>query len=61
MQDEPHLFPGPRNRSGMNVNCDCEVKRQIKLKLEDMKVLRCSSDLLNNVKIGQGQLQLIMK
>ena len=31
------------------------------LKLEDLKVLRRSPDLLNNVKIGQGQLQLIMK
>ena len=30
-------------------------------KLEDLKVLRRSPDLLNNVKIGQGQLQLIMK
>ena len=30
-------------------------------KLEDMKVLRRSPDLLNNVKIGQGQLQLIME
>ena len=29
--------------------------------LEDLKVLRRSPDLLNNVKIGQGQLQLIMK
>ena len=28
-------------------------------KLEDLKVLRRSPDLLNNVKIGQGQLQLI--
>ena len=28
------------------------------LKLEDLKVLRRSPDLLNNVKIGQGQLQL---
>ena len=33
----------------------------LKLKLEDLKVLRRSPDLLNNVKIGQGQLQLIMK
>ena len=32
-----------------------------KLKLEDLKVLRRSPDLLNNVKIGQGQLQLIME
>ena len=30
-------------------------------KLEDLKVLRRSLDLLNNVEIGQGQLQLIMK
>ena len=30
-------------------------------KLEDLKVLRRSTDLLNNVKIGQGQLQLITK
>ena len=29
-------------------------------KLEDLKVLRRSPDLLNNVKIGQGQLQLVM-
>ena len=29
--------------------------------LEDLKVLRRSPDLFNNVKIGQGQLQLIMK
>ena len=31
------------------------------LKLEDLKVLRRSPDLLNNCKTGQGQLQLIMK
>ena len=30
-------------------------------KLEDLKDLRRSPDLLNNVKIGQGQLQLIME
>ena len=30
-------------------------------KLEDLKVLRRSPDLLNNDKISQGQLQLIMK
>ena len=34
---------------------------KLKRKLEDLKVLRRSPDLLNNVKIGQGQLQLIMK
>ena len=31
------------------------------LKLEDLKVLRRSPDLFNNVKIGQGQPQLIME
>ena len=31
------------------------------MKLEDLKVLRNSPDLLNNVKIGQGQQQLIME
>ena len=30
-------------------------------KLEDLKVLKRSPDLLNNVKIGQDRLQLIMK
>ena len=30
-------------------------------KLEDLKVLRRSPDLFNNVKIGQGQQQLIME
>ena len=35
-----------------------EYQKQI---LEDLKVLRRSPDLLNNVKIGQGQLQLIME
>ena len=29
--------------------------------LEDLKILKRSPDLLNNVKIDQGQLQLIMK
>ena len=31
------------------------------IKLEDLKVLKRSPDLLNNIKIGQGQLQLIME
>ena len=31
------------------------------LELEGLKVLRRSPDLLNNVKLGQGQLQLIME
>ena len=32
-----------------------------KSKLEDLKVLKHSPDLLNNVEIGLGQLRLIMK
>ena len=36
-------------------------KGGLPIKLEDLKVLRRSPDLLNNVKIGQGQLQLIME
>ena len=32
-----------------------------KIILEDLKVLRRSPDLFNYVKIGQGQLQLIIK
>ena len=38
-------------------NCLPKRPRQ----LEDLKVLRRSPDLLNNVKIGQGQLQLLME
>ena len=38
-----------------------EIKPSNKTKLEDLKVLRRSPDLLNNVKIGKGQLQLIME
>ena len=34
---------------------------QKEYQLEDLMVPRRSPDLLNNVKIGQGQLQLIMK
>ena len=30
------------------------LKLQMNVKLEDLKVLRRSPDLLNNVKIGQG-------
>ena len=32
-----------------------------KLNLEDLKVLKRSPDLLNNVKIGQGKLRLIIQ
>ena len=34
---------------------------QLHIKLEDLKVLRRSPDLFNNVKIGKGQLQLTIK
>ena len=40
-----------------------QLKNKLRLvnKLENLKVLRRSPDLLNNVKIGKGQLQLIME
>ena len=37
------------------------VLRWTENKLEDLKVLRRSPDLFNNVKVGQGQLLLIIK
>ena len=33
----------------------------VKMKLEDLKVLKRSPDLLNNVKIGHNQLRLIIQ
>ena len=38
-----------------------QFKILLLFQLEDLKVLRRSPEPLNNVKIGQGQLQLIMK
>ena len=38
-----------------------EIERSYNIRLEDLKVLRRSSDLFNIVKISQGQLQLIIK
>ena len=37
------------------------MESSILIKLEDLKVLKRSPDLLNNVKIGQGQLRLIIQ
>ena len=48
------------NRSFLR-NVFYEKSRILLKTLEDLKVLRRSPDLLNNVKIGQGQLQLIME
>ena len=42
----------------MHLHTKCGIPT---LELENLKVLRRSPDLLNNVKIGQGQLQLIME
>ena len=41
----------------------CIISKLIKsrYKLEDLKVLMCSPDLLNNVKIGHDHIQVIMK
>ena len=37
------------------------IQSDVTLQLEDLKVLKRSPDLLNNVKIDQGQLRLIMQ
>ena len=37
------------------------VNQKIRLKLENLTALKLSPNLLNNVKIGQDQLRLIMK
>ena len=42
------------------MNVTTAAKANKKNKLEDLKVLRRSPDLFNNVKIGQGQLPLIL-
>ena len=49
--------------SKLLTSCLTAVKKHVikYCELEDLKVLRRSPDLLNNVKIGQGQLQLIME
>ena len=52
----PLILVYKKNKFSYNVANMCHV-----VKLEDLKVLRHSPDLLNNVKIGQGQLQLIME
>ena len=49
-------YSGPKITDENNEECVGQIK-----KLEDLKVLRRSPDLLNNVKMGQGQLQLIME
>ena len=38
-----------------------EKLKHVILRLEDLKVLRRSPDLFDNVKIGHGQLRLIIK
>ena len=43
------------------INSELETVTRNKLKLEDLTVLKRSPDILNNVKIGQDQLRLIMK
>ena len=45
----------------LNSGCMQVLHNKDKSKLEDLKVLRRSPDLLNNFKTGQGQLQLIIK
>ena len=53
------IYPVSREKTLLTFSPGGHVFNQ--LKLEDLKVLRRSPDLLNNVKIGQGQLQIIME
>ena len=53
------LFDSHAN--GISDRNDKKVNISANNKLEDLKVLRRSPNLLDNVKIGQGQLQLIME
>ena len=55
------LFFGISNLLFIYFILSSEINAYQKPILEDLKVLRRSPDLLNNVKIGQGQLQLIME
>ena len=45
----------------MVINLLGKLGFHINWKLEDLKILKRSPDLLNNVKIGQGQLRLILQ
>ena len=58
-------WEGETSLSVSTSNCNPKpiiyIYKHVNIKLEDLKVLRRSPDLLNKVKIGQGQLQLIME
>ena len=45
---------------GVFVDEDCDQPDNSYLKLEELRVVKRSPDLLNNVKIAQGQLRLII-
>ena len=53
-QPKSYIAPPFSKRGYTNLN----IKR---IQLEDLKVLRCSPDLLNNVTIVQCKIRLIMK
>ena len=66
VSNAPHLSFSDLKKSGLLNFFRCQNQKivifMLKMnKLEDLKVLRRSPDLLNNVKIGQGQLQPIME
>ena len=63
VNENNHEADEAQNNWVLHFTCADELKRLRKqhLQLEDLKVLRRSPDLLNNVKIGQGQLQLLME
>ena len=67
----PTSHPGPftvvassqksQTKVGTLACFDFLYQNELTMKLEDLKVLRRSPDLLNNATIGQGQLQLILE
>ena len=59
--ESQEVGPFPAGDHKAHINRRIQRHSKHKTELEDLKVLRRSPDLLNNVKIGQDQLQLIME
>ena len=59
--ESQEVSPFPAGDHKTHINRRAQRHSKHMTELEDLKVLRRSPDLLNNVKIGQGQLQLIME
>ena len=55
------VSPFPAGDHKAQINSQVQRHSKYKIELEDLTVVKRSPDLLNNVKIGQDQLRLIMK